>query len=104
MHASNPPLLQVGSPDQQQQQLGLKPHGPPTESQTSADKIHSDLCIHCGWRRAALILCFPDLSDVKDHREGLSKIQILTLKLTQIVNQQLLLLFSRSVLSDSVTP
>ena len=106
VHASNPPLLQVGSPDQQQQQqqLGLKPHGPPTEPQTSADKIHSDPCVHCGWRRAALILCFPDLSDVKDHREGLSKIQILTLKLTQIINQLLLLFFSRSVLSESLQP
>ena len=102
--ASNPSLLQVGSLDQQQQ-LGFKPHGPPTERETGVNKVHSDLYVHC-WRRATLVLCFPDLSDVKDHREGLSKIQILTLKLTQIINQLLLLLllFSCSVLSDSLRP
>lgn len=51
------------------------PPPPPTESESTLDKTRG---VHArqGWRRATLVPCGQDVSDVGNHLEGFSNMQI----------------------------
>lgn len=69
------PLLCMGPSPAAWHRPGAPPP-PPTESESTLDKTRGDVHARQGWRRATLVPCGQDVSDVGNHLEGFSNMQI----------------------------